>query len=233
MHESIRQLLLVQDRDLKIIALEKELATLPRNIEQAHNRMERDEGAVAVAKQALRDTELHIRKLEGDAATRKETISRLKVQQYETRKNEEYKAFGREIENYEAQISKIDDETIQAMEKLDEQRENLAEAEKKRSATKALVDEEVATLETRIANRKEQLAALKEERAELAKAADAQALATYTRLMPKKMPAIVELENETYCGGCRMKLPQAVLSSVHDQKALTLCNYCSRILHCG
>jgi len=233
MLESIRQLLIVQDRDIKILSLEKELDTLPKNIEQAHQRMDRDEGAVAAAKQALRETELHIRKLEGDAAVRRETINRLKVQQFETRKNEEYTAFGKEIENYEAKIAAIDDETLAHMVKLDQLKTNLEEAEKKRSATKAMVDEEIAELETRIKNRKEQLSEQLKERAGLAAKADEQALHTYNKLMPRKMPAIVALENETYCGGCRMKLPQAVIATVHDQKTLTLCNYCSRILHCG
>ena len=74
------------------------------------------------------------KKLELDVGTRTESIARLKTQQYQTRKNDEFQALGHEIERYENEIRKIEDEELELMVQADKIKVDLAEEEKKAAA---------------------------------------------------------------------------------------------------
>src|SRR5215472_13299290 len=66
-------------------------------------------------KQKARQLEVERKKLELDVGTRTESISRLKTQQYQTRKNDEFQALGHEIERYENEVRKLEDEELELM----------------------------------------------------------------------------------------------------------------------
>ena len=56
-------------------------------------------GMLAAASALAAD--LKVKKIDMDSETRRTTIKRLKVQQFETRKNDEYQAFNHEITRYD------------------------------------------------------------------------------------------------------------------------------------
>ena len=74
--------------------------------------------------------EVERKKLELDVGTRTESINRLKTQQYETRKNEEFRAMGNEIERYEKEIRQIEDQELELMEQTDKLKAEVAAEEK-------------------------------------------------------------------------------------------------------
>ena len=91
---------------------------------------------VEALKQKARQTEIDRKKLELDAGTRTESITRLKTQQYQTRKNDEFQAIGHEIERYENEIRKIEDEELELMVEADKVKGDLAAEEKKAATVK-------------------------------------------------------------------------------------------------
>ena len=104
MLDEIRGLLILQDRDKRLLNLAKDLAKLPQEEARARAKLAGDEAAVKQAKDALNEVELRVKKIEMDAETRRTTVKRLKVQQFETKKNEEYNALGHEITRYEKEV---------------------------------------------------------------------------------------------------------------------------------
>ena len=71
--------------------------------------------ALGALKSKGQHLEMDRKKLELDAGTRRESINRLKTQQYETRKNDEFRAMGNEIERYEKEIQAIEDQELELM----------------------------------------------------------------------------------------------------------------------
>ena len=96
----IESLLVLQDRDQRIRSLEEDMKRIPSSKEQAKERLANDIALVANAKKAVQDNEVAIKNLELDIGTRKNTLDRLKVQQYETKKNDEFTALENEIGRY-------------------------------------------------------------------------------------------------------------------------------------
>ena len=77
----IESLLVLQDRDQRILSLEEDIQRIPNSKEQAKQRLANDNELVANAKKAVQENEVAIKNLELDIGTRKNTLERLKVQQ--------------------------------------------------------------------------------------------------------------------------------------------------------
>src|SRR5947208_16066573 len=89
------------------------------------------------------------KKLELDVGTRAETISRLKTQQYQTRKNDEFQAIGHEIERYENEIRKLEDQELELMIEADQLKSDIEAADKSGRSTKDSISGQVADLQTK------------------------------------------------------------------------------------
>jgi predicted nucleic acid-binding Zn-ribbon protein len=126
----LEQLLVLQDRQQKIRQIQTEIETVPLRRKSLESQLAASASAVDSLKQKARQLELDRKKLELDVGTRTDSISRFKTQQYQTRKNDEFQALGHEIERYENEIRKIEDEELELMVQADKVKIDLAEEEK-------------------------------------------------------------------------------------------------------
>jgi hypothetical protein len=227
----VRALLILQDRDRRLLALAKDLERLPQDEARAKTKLAGDETAVKNAHDALLDCELRLKRLELDAGTRRTTIQRLKIQQFETRKNEEYQALGHEITRYEKETDDLETRELELMEEMDTLRAAQQAAEAARAHTRTLVEEDLQS----ITKRRERLAAeraeLTAERDQLAAQVPEAILPLYERLMKSKAGLAVAPMHEGKCGGCHMKLIASTVVAVQTSKEITRCEDCGRILY--
>lgn len=226
----LTQLLQLQERDQRIRSLTKDLKDNPKLQERAKSRLADDEAAVAAALAKVREVELSIKNLDLDAQTRRNTIARLKDQQFATRKNEEFQAMGHEIQRYEKEVSGLEDQELELMEKLEGVKPGLAAAQQQLAATKKLVDEELQELAERAKAIEVRLAELSAERAQLAAPIEPSALALYDRLMKNKGDAVALME-AGICKGCHVKVVLGTLQSLKAGDGITQCEQCGRILY--
>lgn len=227
----IKNLLVLQDKDQKIQRLEKDIARIPAEEENARERLSGDTAAVAEIKEAIMQNEVAIKNFELDVQTRRDTITKLKVQQYETKKNEEYTALGQEVVRYENEVTALEDQEIELMEKAEDLKSRLADAESKLSATQNLVDEELASLSQRQANENGEIATLQNERTEIAGQVEESLLSRYERLLKNKGDAAVVGLEQGICTGCRMKLIASTVHAVKAENEPSNCEQCGRILY--
>ncbi|MFD0894828.1 hypothetical protein KBB96_04575 [Luteolibacter ambystomatis] len=231
MLDEIRDLLVLQDRDKRLQGILKDLEKLPQEESRAKGKLSGDQAAVDKATDALRACELEVKKVELDAETRRTTIKRLKLQQFETRKNDEFQALGHEVARYEKELDGLETRELELMEEADGLRAKLAEANAALAKTRALVDEDLAS----VAERKQNLLAtqteVKAERDRLAAAAPANILPLYERLLKTKGGVAIAPMHEGRCGGCHMKLVAGTVIKVQSEKEIAQCEDCGRILY--
>lgn len=229
----IESLMILQDRDLKLSKIRQELVRIPRDEERAKSRLHDDTERVEQALAALRETEVQVKKTELDAETRRTTIERLRQQQFETRKNEEYQALAHEVTRYRAEIDKLETQELELMEEVDRCQRVLDDAREALARTQSLVDEELEVLASSKKNLELRLEELQAERAELAAAVPGdEALPLYERLLKSKGgSALAAVTEEGQCTGCHMKLIASTMIKVHTGKELAQCENCARILH--
>src|SRR6478672_12594917 len=139
---------------------------------QQRQNLEAQLAASAAALNALKSKGQHLemdrKKLELEAGTRMESINRLRTQQYETRKNEEFRAMGNEIERYEKEIRAIEDQELDLMEQVDNLKAEVAIEEAKTASGRDSIGRQMTDLETKTQTLEARLQELTKNRAELA-----------------------------------------------------------------
>ena len=168
MLEEVRALLILQDRDRRLLTIAQDLEKMPRDEARAKTKLADDEAAVKNAHEAVVEGEVALKRLELDAQTRRTTIERLKSQQFETRKNDEYQALGHEITRYEKEVDELETKELEAMEVIDASRAKQKDAETAIARTSALVQEDLAAIAQRQEHMLAEQVELKTERESLA-----------------------------------------------------------------
>jgi len=231
MLDTIEKLLILQDRDRKIRRTRDELA----HIEPARQSMKaKSAGADAELerlKTEARRIESQKKDFELEVETKKELISKYANQQFQTRKNEEYRALAHEIDNCKQGIFKSEDQQIALMEQAEVLQGRIVQATRMAADARKLVDENLAQLAKSEQNLRAELSGLEANREELASALDDSARGRYERLMRNKGDSVVVGINHGVCGGCHMRIPPQLLVTCQADKELVTCSNCGRILY--
>ena len=226
----LEQLLQLQDRAQKIRQLEAELKSVPLE----RKSLEAQAAAAAAKLEARKDRARHIemekKNLELDVGTRNQSIARLRTQQYETRKNDEFAAMGREIERFQKEISDLEDRELELMEQTDQLKAEIAREEKEAAATKQAIAKQGADLDSKQQTLTAHVETLKKEREELATKVDEDLLDRFNRLFASKGDVAVAALEHDVCAGCHMKVTTATAARVRAGREIVSCEQCGRIL---
>ena len=231
MHSELEQLLILQDREQKIRQIRTEIETVPLRRKSLEAQLAESKASVETLRHKVRQAEVDRKKLELDVGTRAESVSRLKTQQYQTRKNDEFQAIGHEIERYENEIRKIEDDELELMVLADKIKADLAAEETKAAATRDSIARQTADLDEKSKALESQLQGLTTERSNLATKIDEDLLARFERLFKSKGDAAVVAIEHGVCTGCHMKVTTATAAGVKAGKEIVNCENCGRILY--
>ncbi|MEM9081889.1 MAG: C4-type zinc ribbon domain-containing protein [Verrucomicrobiota bacterium] len=231
----IERLLILQAHDKSLSQVEADLQRIPAEIDLAKTRLSSSQQAVTDAKAALQENEVAINAVELDIETRKNTIGRLKTQQFETRKNEEFRALGTEVERYQTEIDDLETNELELMEKADSLRLTLQEAQEKLAIAQGSVDEDIQALTARQKANETEIEQIREKRARAAeKVEDEDLLDLYDRLRKTRgNTVVVNLTQDGLCEGCHVKVTPTTLLKVQADKEVVQCENCGRILYPG
>jgi hypothetical protein len=227
----LEQLLKLQDRAQKIRQLEAELRSVPLERKSLDA-----QGAAAAAKlEAMKDrarnVEVEKKNLELDVGVRNQSIARLRTQQYETRKNDEFAAMGREIERFQKEISDLEDKELELMDAADQLRSEIADEEAKAAATRQIIARQLTDLDSKERALGERVEGLRKDREDLAGKVDEDLLERFNRLFASKGDAAVVALEHDFCAGCHMKVTTATAARVKADKEIVSCEQCGRILY--
>ncbi len=231
MLEAIEKLLILQDRDRNLLRTQADLASIAPQRERAQSRASSSQQALEAAKLRAKQIESEKKKLELDVEAQKERIAKYSLQQFQTKKNEEYRALAHEIETCKGNISKLEDQILELMEQADGVAKEVVAASKVAAEAKKDVDVEVAELGKREENFKARLAELQSNRKELAAGVEEGALSRYERLLKSKGENVIVGIQHSACGGCHMRLPTQIMVACQSQSEMNSCPHCGRILY--
>lgn len=226
----IEQLLILQDKDQHLRRLRAEIKKMPADAESAKGRLAAAMAAVAAAKEEVNLNEVAIRNLELQIQTRRDTIVKLKTQQFETRKNDEFAAIAHEVKRYETDVSTLEDSEMELMEKGEGLKATLKEAQTHFTGIEAFVKEELGRIKERYLNVTAQIKEFEGIRAGLATKVDEDLLARYDSILAGKGEVIAEL-NGHVCTGCHMKVTAATFNDARAERVITTCPNCGRMVY--
>ena len=231
MPEFIEKLLVLQDRDRKILRVRGELATFGPEREALARRANSTQEKFDAAKLKIKQIESDRKRLELEVEAKKLQIEKYSLQQFQTKKNDEYRALAHEIETCKESIVQLEDQQLELMEQAEHEQSILTAAARSAAEMKELVDQKMAELAAREENLKKQLAEFESNYEHLSIGIDETVLTRYQRLRRNRGETTVVGIEHSVCGGCHMKLPTQIVVSCQGQQELITCPNCGRILY--
>lgn len=231
MLEVIKNLLILQDCDRRLIRLQTELESIEPERNANQLKVESAKTDLDEKRAHLNQLESRRKELELQVESKKELIAKYSLQQFQTKKNEEYKALSNEIDRCKSEIVKLEDDQILLMEQAEQAEKEVDLAAKTLSDTQQQVESQIKALQEREETLKAQIQEFEQKRDQLAANVEPSVLPRYERLLAHKgQKALVGIDHGV-CGGCHMKLPVQVIFSCKAQQELITCPNCSRILY--
>jgi uncharacterized protein len=231
MLEVIEKLLVLQDRDRKILQTREQLAHVGPERQELLSRASSTQARLDAAKLRGKQIESERKKLELDVEAKQQQINKYSNQQLQTKKNEEYRALANEIENCKKEITHIEDKELELMEQAEVVQKEVLAAQQAAADAKKLVDSKVADIDAREKNLRAELTTLEANREELAAVVDDDVRSRYDRLLKNKGSTVVVGVSHHSCGGCHMKLSRGTVVACQGEQEIVTCPNCSRILY--
>ncbi len=231
MQKDLDLLIELQGLDTKIGVIDEKLESLPVLIQQHYSATNRaKEEYDNFLKGVEADKKLRIQK-EGDVRTKEEGMAKAKNKLHEIKTNQEYKAALKEIENITRDISKLEDEQLELMEKVEESKETdktlKVKVEKEEGEFQKIKVEKEAEIE----KIKEEKGGLVSQRDQFVSQIDPKLMAHYNKVHAARGgKAVAELKNG-YCTACHTAVLPQLSVEVRTMTHIHTCPHCIRFLY--
>jgi uncharacterized protein len=227
----LEKLLVLQEREQRQMRLSKELGAWPNEMKALEQKRVEVRAGAEKKRLEAQSAEVERKKLELEAEAHRSKVARYKIQQFETRKNEEFAALGTEIQREEKEVQEIEDRELDLMALGEKARKEAAEEAVGAKLKEGELNVREEELKKKRGELEMRLADLIKEIETLASGVEEGLLSKYRRIMMnKKDVAVVPVEHGTNCGGCHMKLTQGSVIAAKSGKAGASCENCGRLL---
>jgi uncharacterized protein len=231
MQQIIGKLLILQDRDRRILHLRDQLSRIQPERQAFQDNAAATQAGLDTVKTKAKHVETERKKLELEAESKKQQIERYTLQQFQTKKNEEYRALAHEIDTCKEGIAQLEDRQLELMEQAETLQKEAGAAARQADDTRKLAEGQLRELGAREQSLRDELTALESNRNQLTSDIDERPLRHYERLLRNKGDNVVVGIEHGVCGGCHMRFPVQLMVSCQAAKELVTCPNCGRILY--
>jgi len=227
----IEQLLVVQEHDVRILQLEKEMRDVPARKERELERLNGHKAALAESEEALKAKQAELKQLEVETASNEEKIAKFRSQQLELKTNKEFKAMEDEIRAVERAIDATEDKELAIMEEIEAARGGVEASRKELEAEDAEVQEDIKALDDRLRGLEAEMSDEASARTVAAEGIDAEWMSRYEGIFKSKNGGALVSTQGGVCGGCHMTLPPYLQHDAKKRMGMVVCGFCGRLLY--
>jgi len=230
-HPDLKNVIELQQVDLKIAELTKQIDSLPAQIQALHSRLDEFLHAQEERKKRLAANQHDRKELDGDIKVIQEKITKHKDQLYQVKTNEQFRAMTKEIEGEEAKVRAIEDTILEKMLEAEEIQKHVQEAAARLESEKALVAAEVARLEAEQRSDDDERRGLQARRNELQDSLSESTRNLYDRIRPARRGMAVAEVRGGLCTACNVLVRPQIYNEVRTNEVLLTCENCGRIIY--
>jgi predicted nucleic acid-binding Zn-ribbon protein len=226
----LRNLIALQDIELTIASLQKQVADIPNKVQAFENELRRvqseHQGRVAL----MKDLSNKRRTLEGQVDLSRAKLSRLKDQLMSVKTNKEYTAMLHEIQASEEQIRSEEDKILELMEQMENMEHDLKGAEQEMLRKTAELRESIRRTNESAPSLEAELAKMIDQKKLTESQIDPDLLFRYRRIAEvRKGVALAEAKDEL-CSACHVRIRPQMYAELLRTENIHACDSCSRIL---
>ncbi len=231
MNPQLQKLISLQEVNFEIQFLQKQLTEIPKQIETSLAHLNKEKKELEDVQQEIKDLQKTRSKLEQDAASENDKMSKTKVKLPAVKTNKEYTALLAEIEGAKKKVLEIEDLELETMETLEAKESELpkfkskfSEEEKKFQEFKKQKEEHAATVEKNIAE-------LKIKHDNIFKEIDPKWSKHYEKILDARDGFAVVSIDHNVCQGCNQQILLQIAIEIKIGEKIHQCQHCSRILY--
>ncbi|MFH1876162.1 MAG: C4-type zinc ribbon domain-containing protein [Candidatus Omnitrophota bacterium] len=232
--EEIYKLVQLQKLDSKVYRLNQEKnIQIPAQLEKLTADFEVKKKYLEAADKSFKELQLKKKSKELDLASKEDAVRKAQAQLYQLKTNKEYQVKLAEIASLKADVSLLEEDVLTIMDSFDaqeimvkEEKEKLAQEEKKFKETCQIAQSRAREMEAEIKG-------LIDQRDVHARGVDVAIYPKYERLLTTRsglaiVPADVEQET---CGACHMRVTAQTINEIKMYKEPVFCESCTRMLY--
>jgi predicted nucleic acid-binding Zn-ribbon protein len=226
----LQKLIALQDIDLKIAELHKQISEIPLKTGELEAKRQRAQSSYEAKDEAAKKLAERRRTLEGEVELARTRLARLKEQLMTVKTNKEYSAMLNEIKGAENQIRGEEDKILEVMEALETGDKELKLAEVAMREECAALQSDIDKVTAAAPALESELEQLQEEQAGVASQISRELMNQYRRIAGgRKGVALAEAKDEL-CSACHVRIRPQMYADLIRTEAILFCDSCSRIL---
>jgi len=226
----LRNLIALQDIELKIAGLQKEAFDIPGTIQNLSDELQRAKAEFEARVAHMKEMSARKRTLEGQVDVLRSKLSRLKDQLMAVKTNKEYTAMLHEIQLAETQIRGEEDKILEVMEETEGKEKDLKNEEQAMLKRSAEIQEAIRQTNQSVPQLEAELARLHEEKIRMESQVGRELLSRYRRIAEaRKGVALAEAKDEL-CSACHVRIRPQMYADLLRTENIHACDSCSRIL---
>ncbi len=226
----LRNLIALQDLELKIASLQKQASEIPSKNQQLESEIQRIRAEHQDRVTHFKDLANHRRTLEGQVDLNRTKLSKLKDQLMTVKTNKEYTAMLHEIQMAEDAIRNEEDKILEFMEEMEGMEKQLKGAEQEMQKNCAAIQEEIKKAADSIPAIEAELTQLGGQRGLMESQVGTELLSRYRRIADaRKGIALAEAKDEL-CSACHVRIRPQMYAELMRTESIHACDSCSRIL---
>jgi uncharacterized protein len=227
----LRNLIALQDLELKIASLQKQASEIPSKVQSYESELQRLKSEFQARGTHMKELVSHRRSLEGQVDASRAKLSRLKDQLMAVKTNKEYTAMLHEIQMAEEQIRAEEDKILEIMEEMETKENNLKGAEQELLKRTSELQENIRKTNESSPQVESELAKLCEEKILKESQVGMELLSRYRRIADaRKGIALAEAKDEL-CSVCHVRIRPQMYADLIRTETIQACDSCSRILY--
>lgn len=228
----IDTLVKVQQIEIEAGKLNHYLKKIPARVSSIEQELEAFIRSVETDEAAIEEFNKQYRALEAEVQLNFSKIQKSQEKLRSVKTNKEYQSSLKEIDDIKAVDSKLEDEMLELLEKIEAAEKAIKD---RRQHYTEIVDEsnrEKEAIERDAEQRQKNLAELDSKRIAIAAELDAGLLEIFSQVKAKQgnLVAIVAVQ-DAVCQGCNMNIPPQVYNELHRCDSLRYCPSCFRIIY--
>jgi predicted nucleic acid-binding Zn-ribbon protein len=231
-------LLQLQDLELQIVDIRRQLAAKQRSVQRQTEKLKAAQDTVAAEHEELKRAQMQQDEVDLDLKSRAAHISKLRDDLNKVKTNKEYAAVLSQLNNEKADLTRLETRAFELLSNVEARKKSLTE-QQENSRVEA---QRLANLEAQLAHAKasfaDRLGTLENRRRKATDGIDAKSLDLFNRISERYegevMARVVQphpRRQEYLCEGCNMSLAAERANALMSRDEVITCDNCGRILH--
>ena len=230
--EMIDTLVRIQNIDIETEKLKTLLKEIPVRISALEQQLEEFGGRIDNDEAAISDYNKQYRNYESDLQLNFNKIKKSEEKLRSVKTNKEYQSSLKEIDDLKAVSSKLEDEMLEFLEKIEASEKTLQD---RRQQYKEIVDEtnqKKASMQRDVDQSEKRLVELESDRNAIAAELDVDLITLFNRVKAKQVNGVAIVEaKDAVCLGCNMNIPPQIYNELQRRDSLKYCPSCERIIY--